>query len=189
MLLVKRLGAFFCHKNEGYYITIIRANFVERNCNIFFILEGNHLANQPYSYPRQNTYGYQPYYWGGQGGGQAPTTPPVQTGTMFPTSPTQQIPGMLPLEQSYIENIFRLNKGKLVTVYAMFDTVSAEGPRAQTFKGVVEAAGRDHLILSDPETGRRILLPMVYFGYAVFDEELDYEYPFGVPGATTYPPR
>ncbi|MDQ0154360.1 spore coat protein GerQ [Robertmurraya andreesenii] len=151
------------------------------------------MTNQGYYYPRQNPYGHQPYQWGGATGGQPPTTPPVSTGTMFPTPtpqpPTPQIPGMLPLEQSYIENIFRLNKGKLVTVYAMFDTVSAEGPRAQTFRGVVEAAGRDHLIISDPETGKRILLPMVYFGYAVFDEELDYEYSFGVPGATTYPPR
>lgn len=147
---------------------------------------------QQQGYPMQSAYGNQPSYWGTP---TNPTTqgPTAQTGTMFPTAPSQQptpqVPGMLPLEQSYIENIFRLNRGKLATVYAMFDTVSEQGPRTQTFRGIVEAAGRDHLILSNPETGQRILLPMVYFGYATFDEELEYDYPFGVPGATTYPPR
>lgn len=157
---------------------------------------------------RQGYYGNPGYQWPGssymwppfgqmasfpqnQSGGMFP---PVQTGTMFPSQqPTQptgpQVPGMLPIEQSYIENIFRLNKGKLVTVYAMFDTVN-QGGKTEVFKGIVEAAGRDHLIISDPETGRRVLLPMVYFGYAVFDEELEYEYPFAAPGLlSTQPPR
>ncbi|MBP1944058.1 spore coat protein GerQ [Cytobacillus luteolus] len=95
------------------------------------------------------------------------------------------VPGMLPLEQSYIENILRLNKGKLATVYMNFN-----GSR-ESFVGIVEAAGRDHIILSDPQTGMRYLLLMVYLEYVTFDEELEYDYPFGVgiPGATTYPPR
>lgn len=149
----------------------------------------------------KNQYGQQQPYYGGAGMGpvygqqQQPVTPPVQTGgPMFPTTGTTgtqapQIPGMLPLEQSYIENILRLNKGKLTTVHAIFDTGGTNGAMTKDFTGIIEAAGRDHLILSDPETGRRVLLPMVYFGYATFDEELEYEYPFGVPGATTYPPR
>ncbi|QOR66569.1 spore coat protein GerQ [Cytobacillus suaedae] len=96
-----------------------------------------------------------------------------------------QVPGMLPLEQSYIENILRLNKGKLATVYMNFN-----GSR-ESFVGIVEAAGRDHIILSDPQTGMRYLLLMVYLEYVTFDEELDYDYPFaaGVPGLTTYGPR
>ena len=99
-----------------------------------------------------------------------------------------KIPGMLPAEQSYIENILRLNKGKLVTVYATFE--NNKEWNAKVFKGLIEAAGRDHLILSDPQTGERILLPMVYLDYVTFSEEIEYEYPFGaVPGLTTYPPR
>lgn len=138
----------------------------------------------------RNQYGYQPYY----GGTQAqPVTPPVQTGTMFPGtttgSPAPQIPGMLPLEQSYIENILRLNRGKLVTVHAIFDTGGTGGATTQDFTGIIEAAGRDHVILSQPESGRRLLLPMVYFGYATFPEELEYEYPFGTTPPATYPPR
>ncbi len=99
-----------------------------------------------------------------------------------------QVPGMLPVEQSYIENILRLNKGKLVTVYATFENNTEWN--AKIFKGLIEAAGRDHLILSDPQTGERILLPMVYLDYVTFSEEIEYEYPFGAaPGLTTSPPR
>lgn len=94
---------------------------------------------------------------------------------------------MLPMQQSYIENILRLNKGKEATVYMTF-----EGSKSQTFKGIVEAAGRDHIILSDPTTGKRYLLLMVYLDYVTFDEEINYEYPHDQAGSGTlanYPPR
>ena len=129
----------------------------------------------------------QPYY-GAQPGAfpQGPTFQPVGTGAS--PSAGVQVPGMLPAEQSYIENILRLNKGKLVTVYATFE--NNKEWNAKTFKGIIEAAGRDHLIISDPQTGERILLPMVYLDYVTFTEEIEYEYPFGAaPGLTTYPPR
>ena len=109
-------------------------------------------------------------------------------GTATSPSAGAQVPGMLPVEQSYIENILRLNKGKLATVYATFENNTEWN--AKIFKGIIEAAGRDHLILSDPQTGERILLPMVYLDYVTFNEEIEYEYPFGAgPGLTTSPPR
>ena len=97
---------------------------------------------------------------------------------------------MLPVEQSYIENILRLNKGKLVSIYATFE--NNKEWNAKVFKGIIEAAGRDHVIVSDPQTGQRILLPMVYVDYITFDEEIEYEYPFaGGAGAglASFPPR
>ncbi|XKE55715.1 spore coat protein GerQ [Sutcliffiella horikoshii] len=110
-----------------------------------------------------------------------------QTG--IPSYPGQDVPGMLPLEQSYIENILRLNRGKLATVYMTFE--NNREWNAKIFKGIIEAAGRDHIILSDPQTGKRYLLLMVYLDYITFDEELDYEYPFnsGGQGLTQYQPR
>jgi spore germination protein Q len=100
-------------------------------------------------------------------------------------NPAAFVPGMLPLEESYIENILRLNKGKLAKVYMTF------GDKQQkAFTGIVEAAGRDHIILSDPQTGMRYLLLMVYLDYVTFDEELEYEYPYGAaPQMAAYPPR
>ncbi len=143
------------------------------------------------------TTGYRQSYYGLQPGtypqGQTFPQGGTPTGTWIPTStgsqaPGAQIPGMLPVEQSYIENILRLNKGKLATVYATFENNSQWN--AKVFTGIIEAAGRDHLILSDPQTGKRVLLPMVYLDYVTFDEEIEYEYPFGAaPGLATFPPR
>ncbi|GAA0340121.1 hypothetical protein GCM10008967_33110 [Bacillus carboniphilus] len=117
---------------------------------------------------------------------QAGQQPPAMSTTPY-TGP--QVPGMLPVEQSYIENILRLNKGKIVTAYFTFE--NSDQWRSKVFKGVIEAAGRDHLILSDPQSGTRYLLPLLFMDYATFDEELEYEYPFGAPGGNmvTYSPR
>jgi spore germination protein Q len=81
-----------------------------------------------------------------------------------------------------------LNKGKLVTVFATFEGNSQWN--AKEFKGVIEAAGRDHVILSDPQVGTRYLIPMVAVDYITFSEEIEYEYPFGAgPSLQTFPPR
>ncbi|MBM7570511.1 spore coat protein GerQ [Aquibacillus albus] len=132
-------------------------------------------------------YGQSPYQQqvpaGYPMGGPMPQFP----GQQMP--PTTDVPGMLPVEESYIENILRLNKGKIATVYMTFE--NNERWNAKIFKGVIEAAGRDHIILSDPETGKRYLLLMIYLDYITFDEELNYEYPYAAGGADTvsYPPR
>lgn len=114
-----------------------------------------------------------------------PTQQMAQPGSAFVTSPAT--PGTAPLEQSYIENILRLNRGKLATVYMTF-TGSKEGNNTKMFKGIIEAAGRDHIILSDPQTGMRYLLPMIYLDYITFDEEIEYSYPF-TNQIATYSPR
>ncbi|WP_374120522.1 spore coat protein GerQ [Neobacillus sp. PS3-40] len=146
-----------------------------------------------------NPQGFQPYTGSGTQQPPYPTQQPgfqqmpPQGGMNIPmpkSAPTAgpQVPGMLPLEQSYIENILRLNKGKLVTVYSTFE--NNKEWNAKAFKGIIEAAGRDHVILSDPQTGMRFLIPMVAVDYITFDEEIEYEYPFGsAPNLGTYPPR
>jgi spore germination protein Q len=137
-------------------------------------------------------FGQQPYYYFPQA---SPAYYPVYNQRTFPpqqqqqqTSPFINVPGMLPAEQSYIENILRLNRGKAATVYMTFE--NNPDWNAKIFRGIIEAAGRDHIILSDPQTGKRYLLLMVYLDYITFDEELNYEYPFGGnPQMATYPPR
>ncbi|GEN32202.1 spore germination protein Q [Cerasibacillus quisquiliarum] len=100
------------------------------------------------------------------------------------TNSQVNVPGMLPAEQSYIENILRLNRGKHATAYLRFNG------NQKAFKGRIEAAGRDHLILSDPETNKRYLLLMVYLDYVVFDEPINYQYPYQTQGQmATYTPR
>ena len=74
-------------------------------------------------------------------------------------------------EESYIENILRLNRGKLGTFYFTFDNNAVRNNVVIT--GVVEAAGRDHVIISD-QSGKRYLMLMIYFDYATFDDEIAY---------------
>ena len=151
----------------------------------------NQQGYQPYPARQQ---GASPFQGQGQGqgffpGGQQQQFPQFPPASAPQTPPgTIQPQGMLPIEQSYIENILRLNKGKLATVYTTFEGNSQWN--AKKFTGLIEAAGRDHLILSDPQSGQRTLIPMVAFDYATFDEELEYESPFGgSPGLSTFPPR
>ncbi|WP_251551730.1 spore coat protein GerQ [Neobacillus muris] len=130
-------------------------------------------------YPGQPT-GFPQFPPAGTGGAIAPAAPSGGAGA--------QVPGMLPIEQSYIENILRLNKGKLVHLFATFE--GSTQWNSKEFTGIIEAAGRDHVILSDPQTGRRFLIPMVAVDYITFDEEIEYEYPYGGgPNLSTFPPR
>ena len=154
-----------------------------------------------------NPQGFQPYtgaagqqgtpsfpgqgFTGGQPGFQPQFPPAGAGGGGMPTAPSPggaAAPGMLPIEQSYIENILRLNKGKLVSVFATFEGNNQWN--AKEFRGIIEAAGRDHVILSDPQVGTRFLIPMVAVDYITFSEEIEYEYPFGAgPQLGTFPPR
>lgn len=143
----------------------------------------NAYQGQPYYYYPQASPAYYPMYQSRQSSQQPQSS--QQQGQQVPYAGQGQgqaqgqgegtnNQGELPMQESYIENILRLNKGKLATVYMTF-----EGANAQTFKGVVEAAGRDHIILSDPQTDKRYLLLMVYLDYITFDEEINYSYPYG----------
>lgn len=80
------------------------------------------------------------------------------------------------MEQSYIENILRLNKGKKVTAYVSFpDSIEW---RDRKFTGIIEEAGRDHLIISDPTTGHWNLILMIYLNYVDFDERINYNHAY-----------
>ncbi|MDE7385198.1 MAG: spore coat protein GerQ, partial [Anaeroplasmataceae bacterium] len=94
-----------------------------------------------YFYPNPNPYGY---YGGGYTGGYYPF---------------QQQTTDMSDEQSYIENILRLNLGKMVSVYMNFEN-SQWG--SKIFKGKLEAAGKDHIIISDPSNNMRYLLLTIY---------------------------
>ena len=82
----------------------------------------------------------------------------------------------LPMEQSYIENILRLNKGKKVKAY--FSYPDSTEWRDKIYEGIVEEAGRDHLILSEPTTGKWLLLRLIYLSYVEFDERINYNHDY-----------
>ena len=81
-----------------------------------------------------------------------------------------------PLEQSYIENILKINKGKKVDIYITF-TDSNEW-RDKVFSGIIEQTGHDYIILSDPKTGAWYLLQTMYLNYIKFMEPINYNQEF-----------
>lgn len=98
--------------------------------------------------------------------------PPQPSGGVIPGTPGVTGDGAVTAEESYIENILRFNRGKIGTFYMTFENNPEWA--ARVFRGRVETAGRDHIILSDPSTGRRYLLLMVNLDWVEFDEPLAY---------------
>ncbi|SFI90517.1 spore germination protein Q [Paenibacillus sp. UNC496MF] len=79
-------------------------------------------------------------------------------------------------EESYVENILRMNRGKMATFYMTYE--NNREWNAKVFRGVIEAAGRDHIIISDPSTGMRYLLLTLNLDYVTFDGPINYSYTF-----------
>jgi spore germination protein Q len=103
-----------------------------------------------------------------------PYNVPYPSGGAFPAIPSAT-PSPTPVataEESYVENILRMNRGKIATIYMTFENNSLWN--AKVFRGRVETAGRDHIIISDPETGKRYILLMVNLDYITFDEPIAY---------------
>ena len=95
--------------------------------------------------------------------------------SMYP-NPQPLQPGQISdFEESYIENILRLNKGKVGTFYMTYND-SLEY-RDKIYRGIIQAAGKDHIVISDTRDGKRYILLLVYLDYVEFDEPINYEYP------------
>lgn len=75
-------------------------------------------------------------------------------------------------EESYIENILRLNKGKKVNVFAAFP--DANDWRDKVFSGILEQAGKDHLIMRDVEKESWYLIPLIYVNFVESNEKFNY---------------
>jgi len=106
---------------------------------------------------------------------QNPTFPNNDSGF---TSPPGNISysDTMPMEQSYIENILRLNKGKVVKAYVSYPDSTAW--QNKIYEGIIEEAGRDHLIISDPKTGKWFLIRMIYLDYVEFEERINYSHDY-----------
>lgn len=82
----------------------------------------------------------------------------------------------IPEEQSYIENILRLNRGKMARFH-----VTVPGSiewQDRVFEGIVEQSGRDHVIISNPNTGEWYLILMIYLDFVTFTEPINYNKEF-----------
>ena len=84
--------------------------------------------------------------------------------------------GSIIKEQSYIENILRLNKGKRAKAYFSFPDSNTW--RDKIFEGIIEEAGKDHLVMSDPKTGKWQLILLIYLNFVEFDEKIVYNHSY-----------
>ena len=75
-------------------------------------------------------------------------------------------------EQSYIENILRLNKGRKVNAYVSFP--DSNEWKDKVFSGLIEQAGKDHLIIKDVTNGNWYLIRILYLNYVEFMEPINY---------------
>lgn len=96
-----------------------------------------------------------------------PGTPIYSNGSVTPNQQTQI---NYTAEQSYIENILRLNRGKNVEIYASYP--DSNEWRNKVFSGIVEQSGRDHIILSDPKTGEWYLILLIYVNFIKSNERI-----------------
>lgn len=78
-----------------------------------------------------------------------------------------------PVEQTYVENILRVNVGKKGTFY--FSYTGSKTWNDKIYTGTLQQAGRDHFIIVT-DTGKTVMLLLVYLLWAEFDEPLDYQY-------------
>ena len=84
--------------------------------------------------------------------------------------------GLVPDEQSYIENILRLNRGKKAKFH-----VTVPGSiewQDRVFDGIIEQSGKDHIIVSNPTTGEWYLILMIYLDFVTFEEPINYNKEF-----------
>ncbi|WP_435368014.1 spore coat protein GerQ [Paenibacillus pasadenensis] len=115
-------------------------------------------------------------YGGGMMNAAQTTMPPAVPSGAVVTPQGGTVQTLPATEESYIENILRLNRGKMATFYMTYE--NNKEWNAKIFRGVIEAAGRDHIIISDPATGMRYLLLTLNLDYVTFDGPINYEYPF-----------
>jgi len=82
-------------------------------------------------------------------------------------------------EQSYIENILRLNRGKKARFH--ITVPGSKDWQDRVFSGIIEQSGKDHIIVSNPETGEWYLILMIYLNFVTFEEPINYSPEFVLP--------
>jgi len=73
-------------------------------------------------------------------------------------------------ENDTIEGILKRVPAMKIKVYMTFP--GSNEWRDRIFEGLIEAAGRDHMVVSDPRTGAWYVLPNIYVDYVEFEESI-----------------
>lgn len=79
--------------------------------------------------------------------------------------------GLLDIENSYIENVLRQNKGKCMKAY--FSYPDSNMWKDKMYEGKIEQASKDHIIIL-LKNGETIMAPMIYLDYIEFEDKINY---------------
>jgi len=74
--------------------------------------------------------------------------------------------------QDEFGDVFKLNKGKNVKLYASFPGSAMW--QDKIFEGIIENSGKDYIVISDPSTGEWNLILFIYVNYISFLENINY---------------
>ena len=108
---------------------------------------------------------------------QNPTFPsnasPINMDVPSSNMPQPIIPTMnsMPMEQSFLENILKLNKGKRINAYISFQNNSDW--QSKTISGIIEEIGSDYIIISDPSNNNWYLIKLDNLDYIEFMERIN----------------
>ena len=69
-----------------------------------------------------------------------------------------------------INDILKLNKGKLVKIYTTFKNENEE----KKLKGIIETEGNNYIIISDPSNGSWYIIKSDYIKYIEFEEAIKF---------------
>lgn len=78
--------------------------------------------------------------------------------------------------QAYLGNVIKLNVGKLAKFY--FTYSDSNEWRDKSYIGIIEDAGRDYIMIKDPNSERRYLLSFIYLLWVEFEEEVDFQFSY-----------
>ena len=118
------------------------------------------------------------YYQGNAFPGVGLNNNTVPNQQSVPSYETNKNNTMFDEEQSYIENILRLNAGKKAKLH-----VTVPGSKEwqdRVFEGIIEQSGRDHIIMSNPQTGEWYLVLMIYLDFVTFEEPINYKKQYNI---------
>ena len=75
-------------------------------------------------------------------------------------------------EQYYIENVLKNNKGKIVKIHLAIPEIN--GYQNKTLEGRIEQVGKDYIIISNPKTKEKELIPLIYIILVTFLDSINY---------------
>ena len=75
-------------------------------------------------------------------------------------------------DNMYIDRVIGNNRGKKAKIY--ITVPGSVSWQDKEFEGIIEGAYRDHIVISNPNTGEWNIIPIIYLVYITLEEPINY---------------